>query len=121
MRFTKTPIATYSLRPKFSRNHFHSQSLSLAITFTINHPKMPPKRRVSSRKRHRSPGVNPASRPTQAARLDNDVPVLSPVPEADEPQGGPAGAGEEDCVYAGDDSHNTVSQRSSSSVYDTEY
>ncbi|CCT76203.1 uncharacterized protein FFUJ_14164 [Fusarium fujikuroi IMI 58289] len=67
---------------------------------------MPPKRRVSSRKRHRSPGVSPASRPTQAARLDNDDPVLSPVPEAGEPQGGPAGAGAEDCVYAEDDSHN---------------
>ncbi|KAF5622831.1 hypothetical protein F25303_11948 [Fusarium sp. NRRL 25303] len=67
---------------------------------------MAPKRRVSSRKRHRSPGVSPASRPTQAARFDNDDSVLSPVPEAGEPQGGPAGAGEEDCVYAKDDSHN---------------
>ncbi|CVL12507.1 uncharacterized protein FPRN_15103 [Fusarium proliferatum] len=67
---------------------------------------MPPKRRVSSRKRHRSPGVSPASRPTQAARLDNDDPVLSPVPEAGEPQGGPPGAGGDDCVYAEDDSHN---------------
>ncbi|KAG4291583.1 hypothetical protein FPRO06_13804 [Fusarium proliferatum] len=66
---------------------------------------MPPKRRVSSRKRHRSPGVSPASRPTQAARLDNDDPVFSPVPEADKPQDSPTAGGEEECVYAEDDSH----------------
>ncbi|SCO10567.1 uncharacterized protein FFB20_13569 [Fusarium fujikuroi] len=66
---------------------------------------MPPKRRVSSRKRHRSPGVSPASRPTQAARLDNDDPVFSPVPEADKPQDSPTAVGEEECVYAEDDSH----------------
>ncbi|CVL07218.1 uncharacterized protein FMAN_15333 [Fusarium mangiferae] len=69
---------------------------------------MPPKRRVSSRKRHRSPGVSPASRPTQAARFDNDDSVISPVPEASEPPGGPSGAAEEDCVYAEDDSHNVA-------------
>ncbi|KAF5721130.1 hypothetical protein FGLOB1_338 [Fusarium globosum] len=66
---------------------------------------MPPKRRISSRKRHPSPGVSPASRPTQAARLDDDDPVFSPVPEADKPQDSPTAGGEEECVYAEDVSH----------------
>ncbi|KAF5553536.1 hypothetical protein FMEXI_2375 [Fusarium mexicanum] len=63
---------------------------------------MPPKRRGSGRKRQRSPTASPSPRPTRAARISNDDRVASPVLSANEPQGSPAGTGEE-CVYAQDD------------------
>ncbi|KAF5986984.1 hypothetical protein FBULB1_2190 [Fusarium bulbicola] len=63
---------------------------------------MPPKRRGSGRKRQRSPTASPSPRPTRAARISNDDRVASPVLSGNEPQGSPAGTGEE-CVYAQDD------------------
>ncbi|PNP76471.1 hypothetical protein FNYG_10185 [Fusarium nygamai] len=67
---------------------------------------MPFKRRASGRKRRRSPDASPPPRPTQAPRLHNEDRVVSPIPEADEPQGSRAGSGDEESACAEDDSHH---------------
>ncbi|KAF5691583.1 hypothetical protein FDENT_3318 [Fusarium denticulatum] len=67
---------------------------------------MPFKRRASGRKRRRSPDASSPPRPTQAPRLDDEDRVVSPIPEADEPQGSRAGSGGEESACAGHDSHH---------------
>ncbi|KAF5638962.1 uncharacterized protein FTJAE_5033 [Fusarium tjaetaba] len=67
---------------------------------------MPPKRRASGRKRRRSPDACSPPRPTQAPRLHSEDPVVSPIPEADEPQGSRAGSGDEETACAKDDNHH---------------
>ncbi|KAF5572759.1 hypothetical protein FPANT_12840 [Fusarium pseudoanthophilum] len=67
---------------------------------------MPPKRRASGRKRRRSPDASSPPRPTQAPRLDRQDQAVSPVPEADEPQGSRAGSGDGETACAEDDSHH---------------
>ncbi|KAF5573474.1 hypothetical protein FPCIR_13961 [Fusarium pseudocircinatum] len=69
---------------------------------------MPFRRRASGRKRRRSPDANSPPRPTQAPRLDDEGRVVSPIPEADEPQGSRAGSGNEESACAEDDSHHKV-------------